>query len=45
MRFGLEVQFFCTANPSSWDTLRGKSPVHIAAQIHTKALKKSLKQK
>ncbi len=43
-RFGLEVQFFCTADPASWDPLRGKSPVHIAADIHAAALKKILKK-
>ncbi len=44
-RFGLEVQFFCTANPSNWDPITGKSPVHIAADIHTAALKTCLKKK
>lgn len=43
-RFGLEVQFFCTADPSSWDPLWGKSPVHVAADIHSAALKKKLKK-
>jgi hypothetical protein len=44
-RFGLEVQFFCTADPASWDPLWGKSPVHVAADIHTAALKAVLKKK
>nr|NJM04701.1 hypothetical protein [Desulfobacula sp.] len=44
-RFGLEVQFFCTANPASWDPIGGKSPVHLAADIHTAALKRNLAQK
>ncbi len=44
-RFGLEVQFFCTADPASWDPLWGKSPVHLAADIHTAALKAALKKK
>ncbi|MCF8075860.1 MAG: DUF166 domain-containing protein [Desulfotignum sp.] len=44
-RFGLEVQFFCSANPAGWDPLWGKSPVHLAADIHTAALKTSLKKK
>ena len=43
-RFGLEVQFFCTADPGSWDPLWGKSPVHVAANIHTAALKLKLKE-
>ncbi|MBF0200381.1 MAG: hypothetical protein HQK66_03535 [Desulfamplus sp.] len=42
VRYGLEVQFFCTANPASWDPINGKSPVHMAADIHTSALKKAL---
>ena len=42
IRFGLEVQFFCTANPANWDPITEKSPVHIAANIHDKAFKKSL---
>lgn len=44
-RFGLEVQFFCTANPAAWDPLWGKSSVHVAADIHTAALKTSMKKK
>jgi thymidylate synthase len=44
-RFGLEVQFFCSANPAGWDPLYGKSPVHVAADIHTAALKTCLKKK
>lgn len=43
IRYGLEVQFFCTANPAGWDPITGKSPVHIAADIHGSAFKKSLK--
>jgi hypothetical protein len=37
-RFGLEVQFFCTADPSGWDPMYGKSPVHLAAEIHRAAI-------
>lgn len=37
-RMGLEVQFFCTADPSGWDPMYGKSPVHLAAEIHRRAL-------
>ena len=44
-RFGLEVQFFCSADPASWDPLWGKSPVHLAADIHTAVLKAGLKKK
>jgi len=43
-RFGLEVQFFCSANPAGWDPLYGKSPVHVAADIHSAALKTCLKK-
>ncbi len=43
-RFGLEVQFFCTANPAGWDPLWGKSAVHVAADIHTAVLKAYLKK-
>jgi hypothetical protein len=44
-RFGLEVQFFCSADPASWDPLWGKSPVHLAADIHAAVLKAGLKKK
>ncbi len=43
-RFGLEVQFFCSADPGSWDPIYDKSPVHMAADVHTAALKRSLKK-
>jgi len=43
-RFGLEVQFFCTANPAAWDPITSKSPVHVAADIHTAELKACLKK-
>lgn len=36
---GIETQFRCTANPADWDPLYGKSPVHLAADFHKKALK------
>ncbi len=41
-RYGLEVQFFCTADPSGWDPMYGKSPVHLAAEIHRAALGRAL---
>ncbi|WDP88217.1 MAG: hypothetical protein HUN04_00010 [Desulfobacter sp.] len=44
-RFGLEIQFFCTANPAGWDPMYGKSPVHLAADVHSAALKACLKKK
>ncbi len=42
VRIGLETQFFCSADPAGWDPLWGKSPVHLAADIHFNALKKAL---
>ena len=41
-RMGLEVQFFCTADPAGWDPLYGKSPVHLAAELHRAALGRAL---
>jgi len=41
-RIGLETQFFCTADPSGWDPLYGKSPVHFAGKIHGQALAQAL---
>ena len=35
---GLKTQFFCVADPSGWDPINGKSPVHFAGRIHAKAL-------
>ena len=42
--FGLQTQFFCTADPAGWDPINGKSPVHLAADIHKAALLKKLKE-
>jgi hypothetical protein len=42
VRMGLEVQFFCTADPSGWDPMYGKSPVHLAGDIHRAALQKAI---
>ena len=43
-RFGLEVQYFCSADPAGWDPIHGKSPVHFAGHIHRAALEKALKK-
>ncbi|QTA91129.1 DUF166 [Desulfonema magnum] len=43
VRMGLEVQFFCTADPSGWDPIYGKSPVHFAGEVHKKAIIRALK--
>ncbi len=42
-RYGLDVQFQCSADPAGWDPLWGKSPVHLAAEMHFKALERALK--
>ncbi len=41
-RIGLETQFSCKANPADWDPITGKSPVHIAAELHKAALVRAL---
>jgi hypothetical protein len=43
VRMGLDTQFFCTADPSNWDPIWGKSPVHLAADLHRAALTAALK--
>ncbi len=43
VRMGLDTQFFCTADPSNWDPIWGKSPVHLAADLHRAALVAALK--
>ena len=42
IRMGLEVQFFCTADPSGLDPIYGKSPVHLAGKLHSSALSKAV---
>jgi len=37
-----QVQYNCCANPSAWDPITGKSPVHYAGYVHIAALKKAL---
>jgi hypothetical protein len=41
-RIGLETQYYCTADPAGWDPIHGKSPVHLAAELHEAALKKAI---
>lgn len=43
-RLGLEIQYFCTANPAGWDIIHGKSPVHFAGNVHRKAMERALKK-
>ena len=44
VRMGLDTQYFCTADPSNWDPIWGKSPVHLAADLHRAALAAALKK-
>jgi hypothetical protein len=44
VRMGLDTQFFCTADPSNWDPIWGKSPVHLAADLHRAALVAAIKR-
>ena len=41
---GLEVQFFCSANPAGWDPIHGKSPVHFAGRVHSRAMQEALER-
>lgn len=43
-KMGIEAQFFCFANPAGWDPIYGKSPVHFAGKVHSKALAKAIEQ-
>jgi len=43
-RIGLETQFFCSADPSGWDPIHGKSPVHFAGDVHISAFKRALRK-
>ncbi len=43
IRYGLDVQFNCSADPAGWDPLWGKSPVHLAAEVHHKSLLRALR--
>ena len=43
-RIGLETQYFCSADPSGWDPIHGKSPVHFAGEVHIAAFKKALRK-
>jgi len=45
VKLGLDTQFYCVADPSNWDPLWGKSPVHLAADLHRSALLKALKKR
>lgn len=43
-RVAREVQFFCQADPASFDPITGHSPLHFAGNVHTKALEKALEK-
>lgn len=43
-KVGLETQFYCYADPSGWDPIYGKSPVHFAGKIHDKQMQKAIKK-
>ena len=40
-----EVQYICYADPSAFDPISGKSPLHYAGDVHAAALKKALSEK
>ncbi len=42
VRIGLETQYYCIADPAGWDPIFGKSPVHFAGNIHSKALSNAI---
>lgn len=39
---GREIQYLCKADPSAFDPVSGKSPLHFAGKVHMAALKKAL---
>ncbi|MBW2505700.1 MAG: hypothetical protein JRD19_01355 [Deltaproteobacteria bacterium] len=40
-----EVQYICYADPSAFDPISGKSPLHYAGDVHAAALKKAISEK
>ena len=44
LRIGLETQYFCSADPSGWDPIHGKSPVHFAGEVHIAAFKRAIRK-
>ncbi len=42
IRLPRQVQYFCCADPSGFDPVSGKSPVHFAGYVHIAALKKAI---
>lgn len=41
-RLALELQYRCAASPASWDPVRGRSPLHLAADLHRAAFLRGL---
>ncbi|OPL16984.1 MAG: hypothetical protein AVO38_06715 [delta proteobacterium ML8_D] len=39
---GREIQYLCKADPSAFDPLSSKSPLHFAGKVHAAALKRAL---
>jgi hypothetical protein len=39
---GREIQYLCKADPSAFDPVSGKSPLHFAGKVHMTALEKAL---
>ncbi len=44
VRLPRQVQYFCSADPSRFDPVSGKSPVHYAGYVHIAALKKAIEE-
>lgn len=42
VRYGLEVQMHCKADPAGWDPLHDQSPVHFAGRVHAEAFRRAL---
>ncbi len=43
-KIGRETQYICMSDPSDFDPISGKSPLHIAGDVHIEALKEALKK-
>lgn len=41
-KISLEIQYFCFADPSNWDPIYGKSPLHFAGNTHDRQLQKAI---
>ncbi len=44
IRLPRQVQYFCSADPSGFDPVSGKSPVHYAGYVHIAALTKAIEE-